>query len=541
MGQPPLDAQRARDPVTALDPLLSRARAIAAGEDQWVHPDLRAAFVSRLLGGEDPLGEQYSAIRSSAQRRPRGVTLTPRRIVDAMIGWAAKEAVALGSPLRIVDPGAGTGRFAMAAAARFPEAEIVAVENDLDLLLLLRANLRATALENRVRIVAEDFRALRLEPIAGPTVFIGNPPYVRHHGISPEWKNWYAEACARHGIAASRLAGLHLHFFVQIAEIGRNGDFGCLITAAEWLDVGYGAALRALLADRLGGTEINILQPVAEAFPGTMSTAAITGFRIGRRPAMLRLRGVDEPSQLDRLAGGRSVPWTQLSHEPKWSILVRGAPKPPPGAVELGELCRVHRGQVTGSNRVWIAGKRALGLPERFLKPTITRAEELIKAEPTLEDHQHLARVVDLPSSLDEIEPAERMAVERFIAWAREIGAADGYIARHRSPWWAVRLAKPAPIVCTYMARRVPAFVRNRAGARLLNIAHGIFPRDELSEDQLLRLAAVLRTSVRQNQGRTYSGGLTKFEPREIERIQIPARWAIADAVEQPAAAVLDA
>ncbi|HXC13392.1 MAG TPA: hypothetical protein VNV39_11180 [Stellaceae bacterium] len=102
---------------------------------------------------------------------------------------------------------------------------------------------------------------------------------------------------------------------------------------------------------------------------------------------------------------------------------------------------------MTGSNRVWIAGKHSYRLPDTFLKPTITRAEELIKTEPMLVDHRHLARVVDLPASLDEIEAMERVAVEQFLRWARNAGTADGYVARHRSPWWAVRLAKPAPIV----------------------------------------------------------------------------------------------
>ena len=323
------------------------------------------------------------------------------------------------------------------------------------------------------------------------------------------------------GIVASQLAGLHLHFFAKIADIGREGDFGCLITAAEWLDVGYGAALRSLLANGLGGVEIHVLDPGAQSFPGTMTTTAITGFRIGRRLTELRLRRIETPMGLDRLEGGRAVSWPTLTQTPRWSILVRNVPKPPPGAIELGELCRVHRGQVTGSNRIWIAGKHTRGLPDTFLKPTITRAEELIKAEPTLDDHRHLACVVDLPSSLDEIEAAERVAIERFIRWARDAGAADGYIARHRSPWWAVRLVKPAPIVCTYMARRVPAFVRNLAGARLINIAHGIYPRELLSDAELCQLTAVLRASVRQDQGRTYAGGLTKFEPREIERIPI--------------------
>jgi hypothetical protein len=198
---------------------------------------------------------------------------------------------------------------------------------------------------------------------------------VRHHRIAPEWKEWYAQTCARHGIAASRLAGLHLHFFARIADIGRGGDFGCLITAAEWLDVGYGAALRTLLANGLGGTEIHVLHPAAEAFPGTMTTAAIACFHIGRRAPELRLRAVEEPSGLDCLEGGRAVSRSKLCQAPRWSVLIRPAPSPPPGTIELGALCRVHRGQVTGSNRVWIAGKHAQGLPEAFLKPAITRAE----------------------------------------------------------------------------------------------------------------------------------------------------------------------
>ncbi len=541
MGQSSRRPDRPAAPIGQLDLLLSRASAMAEGADRWTAPGLRAGFSARLARGEDPLGDNYSAICPPAERRSRGVTLTPHRIVEAMIGWAEREAKTSGTPSRIIDTGAGTGRFAIEAARRFPEARIVAVENDPQLVLLLRANLHIAGLDDRIRVVADDFRRVGLEPIAGPTLFLGNPPYVRHHNIASEWKEWYVETCARHGIVASQLAGLHLHFFAKIADIGREGDFGCLITAAEWLDVGYGAALRSLLANSLGGVEIHVLDPRAEAFPGTMTTTAITGFRIGRRTPELRLRRIETSMGLDRLEGGRAVSWPTLSQTPKWSLLVREAPKPAPGTIELGELCRVHRGQVTGSNRVWIAGKHTQRVPERFLMPTITRAEQLIEAEPVLERDGNLARVVDLPASLDQIEGSERASVEQFIRWAKDAGAADGYVSRHRSPWWAVRLGQAAPIVCTYMARRVPAFVRNRAGARLLNIAHGIFPRDELSDEQLLLLAAVLRASVRRDHGRTYSGGLTKFEPREVERILIPAGWVFADAVEQSFAASLDA
>ena len=72
------------------------------------------------------------------------------------------------------------------------------------------------------------------------------------------------------------------------------------------------------------------------------------------------------------------------------------------------------------------------------------------------------------------------------------------------------------------MARRPPAFTRNAAGARHINIAHGLYPRTELPEEVLTRLVMGLRRSVSVDDGRTYAGGLTKFEPREMERLLVP-------------------
>jgi hypothetical protein len=482
---------------------------------------------SEIVAGGDPLGEAYSRLRSPNTRRQAGITLTPARIVKSMIDWTIERA-GPSPPLRIVDPGAGTGRFSIAAAQAFPEAEVVAIENDPQLATLLRANFRVLDLCRRARVVISDFRAVELPAVPGKTLFIGNPPYVRHHNIERHWKEWYAKTCARRGIAASQLAGLHLHFFAKLLEIGKVNDFGCFITAAEWLDVGYGSALRQLLAGPLGGSELHVLEPTAEAFPGTMTTSAITAFAIGQRADRLAVRRVAKSEDLDRLEGGTAVTWADATAARRWSVLIRGAPPREPGSIELGESCRVHRGQVTGANQVWIAGAHARGLPASVLKPTITAAVELIAAGAVLDDDSHLSRVIDLPASLDLLPVREQIAVERFIAWARSAGAADGYIARHRTPWWAIRLREPAPIVCTYMARRAPAFVRNRVGARLLNIAHGIYPREELTEDGLITLVETLRCVVSRCDGRTYAGGLTKFEPSELERVRIP--WPPVDA-----------
>jgi adenine-specific DNA-methyltransferase len=96
-------------------------------------------------------------------------------------------------------------------------------------------------------------------------------------------------------------------------------------------------------------------------------------------------------------------------------------------------------------------------------------------------------------------------------------------VARHRTPWWRVRLAEPPPILASYMARRPPVFVRNLAGARFVNIAHGLYPREPLPPPVLDALAGYLRQSVTTDEGRVYAGGLVKFEPREMERLPVPS------------------
>ena len=190
---------------------------------------------------------------------------------------------------------------------------------------------------------------------------------------------------------------------------------------------------------------------------------------------------------------------------------------------------------MTGANKVWVTAGNPAGLPGRFLFPAVTRASELFRAGGTLATAARLRSVIDLPADLSELAPAELALVTRFLAEAEAAGAAGSYIACHRQPWWRVRLRAPAPILATYMARRPPAFVRNLAGARHVNIAHGLYPREPVSDALLDALAAFLRANVAQSSGRTYAGGLTKFEPKELERILVPPLGELAATAALPA------
>jgi hypothetical protein len=475
-------------------------------------------FRVEIQGGGDPLGEVFSSLRSAAVRRAAGAIYTPAAIVHSMMSWLAAQ----GRPARIVDPGAGSGRFIMAAGQVFPDAHLVAVETDPLAALTLRANLSCRGWMDRTTILVKDYRDIRLPLSAGMTAFVGNPPYVRHHGITDEWKTWYAARFAELGIEASALAGLHLHFFLQTQLLARRADIGAFITSAEWLDVNYGSALRKLFLTELGGVALHVLKPTVEAFPGTATTAAVTCFRVGETALPVRVCSVGSLCDLNGLNKGIDIPREQLAAAPRWSAIVEPSFSHSEGDIELGEIFRVHRGQVTGANAVWIAGEHATGLPDRVKLPAVTKARELIKAGAHLRSADVLRRVIDLPAELDEFTREERRHIGTFLRWAKKQGADEGYIAQHRRPWWSVGLRSPAPILCTYMARRPPQFTLNACHARHINIAHGLYPRAAVPAVALARLVTWLNKNIKTGSGRTYSGGLTKFEPREIERLRIP-------------------
>lgn len=499
-----------------LDALTGAERAILPTREA---PTLDLTEVrTRILDGEDPLGQAFCAARSAEDRRPFGQTFTPAPIVRAMLEWAQGQR----EPVRVVDPGCGSGRYVLAALLAFPLARGVAADLDPYAALMTRANALVLGLSDRLDVRLSDYRSLRLPKIEGPTLYLGNPPYVRHHNIDARWKKWLGNEAGKMGLKASKLAGLHAHFFLATALYARPGDIGAFITSSEWLDVNYGQLIRDLLIGPLSVSSLHTIDPASFPFEDATVTGTISCFAVGEGAAEVRIQNVERLEDLGSLNEGFPVSRQRLAEANRWSVITRVTPKLPDGYVELGELARVHRGTVTGANKVWVVPQGAVRLPDEVLFPAVTRARELFAAGKRLVSTEDLKTVIDLPADLDVLSPTDREQVDRFLKLARKQGVATGYVARNRRAWWSVGLASPAPILATYMARRPPAFVRNAAQARHINIAHGIYPRDTMAATDLDLLSAYLRVNVSTASGRTYAGGLTKFEPREMERLVVP-------------------
>lgn len=502
--------------------ITAEERALIKGRRPAVSVSERRKLARDLVAGMDQLGTAFTILRSPELRRENGATYTPNGIIETMLEWAARQKVV---PVRIVDVGAGSGRYAISAAMAFHKARVIAIEKDPLAALVLRANVALAKLSDRVSIRVEGYHETALETIDGPTLYIGNPPYIRHHDIAPEWKTWYSKLSAEHGVKASQLAGLHLHFFLKTLDLAKAGDIGCFITAAEWLDVNYGEALRKLLVGPLGLRSLDVIDPKVPVFDDAMTSAVITAFEIGARRKSVPVRLIKTARLLSTtaLGTGPRIKASRLAEASKWGPVIHGYDEGPTGGRFVGDLFRVRRGQVTGNNSVWVVDPDTADLPETVLRRTVTRARELFDSNGVLRDDEELKAVVDLPADLDELSVEDRRAIRAFLKRAQQAGADQSYIARHRRPWFAVKLHEPAPILCTYMARRAPAFVINSCRARHINIAHGLYPKAEMDADTLAAIVSQLNSSVDVQSGRTYAGGLTKFEPGEVERLPLLA------------------
>jgi adenine-specific DNA-methyltransferase len=470
-------------------------------------------FFPQILSGGDPLGDFFVESVSAGDRRIHGATFTPPWLIDLQLDQIAAKC----SPARVIDAGAGTGRYAVRAAQRWPHAEIIAVEKDPLLADAILINARAVGL--KIQVLCADYLSTGLPQIDGVTAFVGNPPYVRHHDIPLEKKEWYSTQMAKLGLPHSQLAGLHIYFYLKSYLLSRPGDVGSFVTAAEWTETNYGESMRTLFC-LMGGDILVRVHPNERIFHDALTTSVIATWLSGNDGNVSVCDLIARSIEL-RFRATRK----QLLSLAKWPGYGHSLPPAVKSGLSLlGDSFQVNRGQVTGCNELWIATKETEKLiPERYLFPCVTDAMEIIKAQGILNDLSKLRGVIDLPADLGELSKSEREKVDSFLEIARFVGATDSYIAQHRKPWWRVGLKPPPAIVMSYMGRRPPRFARNACGARLINIAHGLTPRRPMTVSMQDKIVAWLNANVAVSTGRTYGGGMIKFEPSDAMNIPLPA------------------
>lgn len=114
---------------------------------------------------------EFSGLRLATDRR----ALIPRPETELLVETVGARFAA--PPARILDLGTGCGAIALALAARFPQAQVTAVDSSAEALALAAANAEATGLKARVSLVESRWFE-RLEREAPYDLIVSNPPYL---------------------------------------------------------------------------------------------------------------------------------------------------------------------------------------------------------------------------------------------------------------------------------------------------------------------------------------------------------------------------
>lgn len=476
---------------------------------------------------------ELDAARDARARNRLGQFATPAALARALVRLGLQTLPAE-TPIRFLDPSIGTGALYSALLSEVGERPIEdAAGVELDPLAFEHA--RALWADTPLRLIPGDFTALT--PADAATLVVANPPYVRHHHIPPADKARLKERLlTQTGTQRSGLSGLYVDLLLLSLGWMAPGGVGVWLIPSELLDVGYAAAARRVLLERVTLHRVHRMDPNAPQFGDALVSSAVLVFEMRPPPADHHVTFTF--GDLERPTQTRLVPIAALRAAPRWrrELTVSPAQEGTP----LGELFTIRRGVATGGNRLFVLREeqvKALEIPQEFLTPLLPsprllhgdRVESRPDGAPDLPNVHWLIRCELPPEALAEACPALWRHLQTGIP-----SVSSGYLCRHRSPWYSQERRAPAPIVCTYMSRaargRPFRFILNRSQAIAANVYLMLHPKPTLSErlledpDLIERLWAALTALPAEaltHEARVYGGGLYKLEPKELGAVRV--------------------
>ena len=482
---------------------------------------------------------------SSAQKkrddlRAKGQFWTPAWVAEAMVGYL----VASGCE-QLFDPAVGAGAFFLAAQrlARETGRTLHLLGTELDSVVLRQAASAGVQWENLESVEIRDF--VLNPPSATFDGIVANPPYIRHHRLSPSIKKKVREIGKRAiGKPLDGRAGLHVYFLINALRLLKPGGRLAFIMPADTCEGVFALDLWQWITQNYRLDAVVTFDPSATPFPGVDTNPVIfmlaneetrEDFLWARchRPHTAHLKQwvlsgfsslhsdltVYRRTVTDALRVG-------LSRFPRPQLIASG------GSFTLGDYARVLRGIATGANEYFFLTRAQASfheIPPAFLLAAVGRTRDVPMTEITTETMERL-NAMGRPTLLfaPDGRPVEAFpdSVQRYLRLGVEMGVHRRALISTRKPWYKMERRTPPPILFAYLGRRNVRFIRNAAKVVPLTSFLCVYPKSNDGElvDKLFRVLQDERTLANLSLvGKSYGNGAIKVEPRALESLPLPS------------------
>ncbi len=482
---------------------------------------------------------QADAQKGAEERNKLGQFSTPFVLADQMVKHALSY-VDASEPLRFLEPAVGTGVFYSALLRNVDPLRLITArgcEIDPSYGNIAQKIWQPQGLD----IVICDFIDFACEEKnAGRySLICTNPPYVRHHHLSPEQKvGLQALVVQRLGLQPSGLSGLYVYFMLLADALLAEGAVATWLLPAEFLYVNYGQVIRDYLTSRVTLLSVHHFDPDEVQFDDALVSSCIVTYR--------KMRSSGDQSCEMSFGGSAVAPrsrstlaLSKLRSLSKWTMShYEAQPETSGMTVRLKDIVAVRRGIATGANDYFMLDSETVvkyEIPKVFLKPILPSPryvrETVIEADmdgtPRIEGLRYL---LDCTVSPDEVKRSHAGLWAYFQEGVAR-GVPERHLCQHREVWYFQEKREAAPFLASYMGRsKEPTacpirFFANFSAAIVTNVFLNLYPTPELSDilggdrARLIEFVEALNAIPAEavlHAGRAYGGGLHKIEPKEL-------------------------
>ncbi len=477
--------------------------------------------------------------KTKKDRNKLGQFSTPRSLADDLLAYA--KTILDTDKVRFLDPAFGMGSFYTALVKNFGKnVEALGFEIDKQYFSAAKEVWKEFI---KLQLENADFTGLKAENYKKANLLVCNPPYIRHQHLEKSTKERLKrEAQQITGLELSGLAGLHAYFMLLCHEWLDDEGLAMWLVPSEILEVNYGKKVRDYLLHNVRLERVHFFDHLDGQFSDALVSSCIIIYRKAS-PAANHAVEISAGSSFLQPEEQISFLPQDLNDKAKWSkhLLKEANAAPSVASGKLGDLFTIKRGIATGDNSFFVLTKEqalTLGLPKKYLH-NLLPSSRFLKSDVIGLDEEGFLDVdkklvlLDIDLSLEEIQQCYPRAYG-YLQEGIARGVDKGYLTSRRSPWYSQEKRQPPQYFVRYMNRESkdgsmhPIFIKNEADALATNSYLMLYEKPLQIFETIARDEKKMWDALRKGldktlykHGRTYGGGLVKFEPGELKEIPI--------------------